>query len=121
MPIEHEIRDGALVWIKNPITGVISYVVDVRGKSFAFTLGGREELNPDLPPVDPKALRNAIAACPLCPGNEHMAPAELMRVTPADFPNWPRAQAVEGGELIKRVVHNRFSRISEELTGGRNE
>ena len=43
MPIECEIRDGALVWIKNPITGVISYVVDVRGKSFAFTLGGREE------------------------------------------------------------------------------
>ena len=44
MAIEYEVRDGALVWIKNPITGVISYVVDVRGKSFAFTLGGREEL-----------------------------------------------------------------------------
>ena len=42
MPIECEIRDGALVWIKSPITGVISYVVDVRGKSFAFTLGGRD-------------------------------------------------------------------------------
>ncbi|MGZ6211797.1 MAG: hypothetical protein ACXWNU_05170 [Candidatus Binataceae bacterium] len=40
MPIEYEMRDGALVWIKNPVTGVISYVVDVRGKSFAFTLGG---------------------------------------------------------------------------------
>ena len=46
MPIECEIRDGALVWIKNPITGVISYVVDVRGKSFAFTLGGRESVDP---------------------------------------------------------------------------
>jgi hypothetical protein len=42
MPIECEIRDGSLIWIKNPVTGVISYVVDVRGKSFAFTLGGRE-------------------------------------------------------------------------------
>ena len=48
MPIEYEVRDGALVWIKNPITGVISYVVDVRGKSFAFTLGGRSELRDDL-------------------------------------------------------------------------
>ena len=47
MPIECEIRDGSLVWIKNPITGVISYVVDVRGKSFAFTLGGREDAAPD--------------------------------------------------------------------------
>ena len=46
MPIEYEMREGALVWIKNPITGVISYVVDVRGKSFAFTLGGREERIP---------------------------------------------------------------------------
>ncbi len=121
MPIEHEIRDGALVWIKNPITGVISYVVDVRGKSFAFTLGGREELNPDLPPVDPKALRNAMAACPFCPGNEHMAPAELMRVTPADFPNWPGAKSVEGAEWIMRVFNNLFPRIPEKLTGGRNE
>ncbi len=49
MPIEYELRDGALVWIKNPINGVISYVVDVRGKSFAFTLGGRSELDPDAP------------------------------------------------------------------------
>src|SRR6266852_3767386 len=121
MPIEHEIRDGALVWIKNPITGVISYVVDVRGKSFAFTLGGREELNPDLPPVDPKALRNAMAACPFCPGNEHMAPAELMRVTPADFPNWPGAKSVEGAEWIMRVFNNLFPRIPEKLTGGRSE
>ena len=60
MPIEHEIRDGALVWIKNPITGVISYVVDVRGKSFAFTLGGREELNPDLPPVESTRAFNSM-------------------------------------------------------------
>ena len=45
MPIECEIRDGSLVWIKNPITGVISYVVDVRGKSFAFTLGGRDNVD----------------------------------------------------------------------------
>ena len=40
MPIEYEMRDGALVWIKNPVTGVISYVVDVRGEEFRFHPGG---------------------------------------------------------------------------------
>jgi hypothetical protein len=41
MPIEYELRGGALVWIRNPFTGVISYIVDLRDKSFAFTLGAR--------------------------------------------------------------------------------
>ena len=121
MPIEYEMRDGALVWIKNPITGVISYVVDVRGKSFAFTLGGREELNPDAPVPDAKALHNAIRVCPFCPGNEKLAPAELMRVTPAEFPQWHGREMVEGASWVIRVFNNLFPRIPESLTGGRNE
>ena len=72
MPIECEIRDGSLVWIKNPITGVISYVVDVRGKSFAFTLGGREDTVPDTSHLNPEAIRRATESCPFCPGNEAM-------------------------------------------------
>src|SRR5438132_9730634 len=55
MPIEYEMREGALGWIKNPISGVISYVVDVRGTRFAFTLGGRQELDPEMPAPDLKA------------------------------------------------------------------
>ncbi len=121
MALEFEIRDGALVWIKNPITGVISYVVDVRGKSFAFTLGGREELNPDPPPLDPKVLRNAMAACPFCPGNEDRAPAEILRVTQADFPGWVGTPAVADTTWVIRVFNNLFPRIPENLTGGRNE
>jgi len=121
MPIEHEIRDGALLWIKNPITGVISYVVDVRGKSFAFTLGGREELRAHPAPPDPGALRNAIEICPFCPGNERHAPAELMRITPEEFPEWNGAVAAEGATWVMRVFHNLFPRVPENLTGGRNE
>lgn len=121
MAIEHEIRDGALVWIKNPITGVISYVVDVRGKSFAFTLGGREELNPDIPPPEPKAIGRAIESCPFCPGHEHLTTAEVMRTTPAEFPQWPGARAIEGASWVIRVFNNLFPRIPEALTGGRNE
>jgi galactose-1-phosphate uridylyltransferase len=121
MPIEHEMREGALVWIKNPVTGVISYVVDVRGKSFAFTLGGRAELDPEAPTPEPKALHNAIRACPFCPGNENLAPPELMRVTPAEFPQWPGRQVLEGANWVIRVFNNLFPRIPEMLTGGRNE
>ncbi|HVC45064.1 MAG TPA: DUF4921 family protein [Candidatus Binataceae bacterium] len=121
MAIEYEVRDGALVWIKNPITGVISYVVDVRGKSFAFTLGGREELAPDPPPPDEPTLRKAMVACPFCPGNEAQAPAELMRVTPAEFPGWTGAGKIEGASWTIRVFNNLFPRIPEVLTGGRNE
>lgn len=121
MAIEHEIRDGALVWIKNPITGVISYVVDVRGKSFAFTLGGREELNPDIPPPEPKALSRAIEACPFCPGHENLTTTEVMRTTPAEFPQWSGAHMIEGAGWVVRVFNNLFPRIPETLTGGRNE
>ncbi len=121
MAIEYEVRDGALVWIKNPVTGVISYVVDVRGKSFAFTLGGREELLPDPPPPEERVLQNAIRSCPFCPGNEAQAPPELMRVTPAEIPGWTgMGTAVDAGWAI-RVFNNLFPRIPETLTGGRNE
>ncbi|MGH7840967.1 MAG: DUF4921 family protein [Candidatus Binataceae bacterium] len=121
MALEYEIRDGALLWIKNPITGVISYVVDVRGKSFAFTLGGREELNPDPPAPDLKALRKAMTACPFCPGNEAHAPAELMRLTAAEFPGWRGAAELADASWVIRVFNNLFPRIPETLTGGHNE
>jgi galactose-1-phosphate uridylyltransferase len=121
MAIEYEVRDGALVWIKNPITGVISYVVDVRGKSFAFTLGGREELEPDPPPPEEKTLQNAIRVCPFCPGNEEQAPPELMRVTPEEIPGWTGTGKIEGANWAIRVFNNLFPRIPEQLTGGRNE
>src|SRR5512146_1690891 len=125
MPIEYEVRDGALVWIKNPVTGVISYVVDVRGKSFAFTLGGRSELDPAAPTLDAAEVAQAQAVCPFCPGNEAMAPAEILRVTPADFPRWKGDEtaggAGAGAAWVMRVFNNLFPRIPEALTGGRNE
>jgi len=121
MALEYEIRDGALVWIKNPVTGVISYVVDVRGKSFAFTLGGREELQPDPPSPDEATLGNAMRACPFCPGNEDQAPAEIMRIAPAEFPGWTGKDKVLGATWAIRVFNNLFPRIPEKLTGDRNE
>jgi UDPglucose--hexose-1-phosphate uridylyltransferase len=125
MPLEYEIRDGALVWIKNPVTGVISYVVDVRGKSFAFTLGGRSELDPAAPTLSVDEIARAQAACPFCPGNEAMAPVEILRVTPAGFPQWKGDDTTSGtgaaAQWVMRVFNNLFPRLPAELTGGRNE
>ncbi len=120
MPIEHETRDGALVWIRNPITGVVSYVVDVRSKSFAFTLGIRDE------PVEPAHLtdaqiRAATKSCPFCPGNEHMCTEELFRLTPEEFPEWTAKDKHDGARWVVRVFTNLFPRIPAELTAGRNE
>ncbi len=129
MPIECEIRDGSLVWIKSPITGVISYVVDVRGKSFAFTLGGREGADLDAPRLDPETIRRATASCPFCPGNEELATRELFRLTPDDVPEWTGAnvsakvseKVSTDAPWVVRVFNNLFPRIPAELTGNRNE
>jgi len=123
MPIEYEVRDGALIWIKNPVTGVISYVVDVRGKSFAFTLGGRSELDPAASTLGAEEIAQAQATCPFCPGNEAMAPAEILRVTPAEFPQWKGDETTggAGADWVMRVFNNLFPRVPAELTGARNE
>jgi len=106
MPLEYEIRDGALVWIKNPVTGVISYVVDVRGKSFAFTLGGRSELDPAAPTLSAEEIAHAQAACPFCPGNEAMAPVEILRVTPAGFPQWKGDGTASGAGAAAQAIQS---------------
>src|SRR5215472_1186249 len=109
MPIEHETRDGALVWIRNPITGVISYVVDLRNKSFAFTLGMRDA------PVEPPHLTDeqigaATKDCPFCPGNENLCTDELFRLSAEDIPEWSGAEKRSGDQWVVRVFNNLFPR-----------
>src|ERR1700720_1768376 len=121
MPIECEIRDGSLVWIKNPVTGVISYVVDVRGKSFAFTLGGREDASPDTSHLSSETIRHATESCPFCPGNESMTTPELFRMTRDEIPEWNGAKTHPESPWVVRVINNLFPRIPAELTGDHNE
>ncbi len=120
MPIDCEIRDGALVWIKSPFNGVISYVVDVRGKSFAFTLGGREVVDP-VGHLSADAIRRAAEVCPFCPGNEALTTKEIFRLTPDEIPGWTGARSASDARWVVRVFHNLFPRIPAELTGNRNE
>jgi galactose-1-phosphate uridylyltransferase len=121
MPIEHEIRDGELVWIRNPVTGVTSYVVDLRAKSFAFTLGERAAYNSTVKPLTVEQIRAATEHCPFCPGNENLATRELFRIGPAEMPEWSGGAARTGDAWVVRVFNNLFPRIPAELTGGRNE
>src|SRR5260370_15100809 len=88
MPIEYELRDGALVWIRNTFTGVISYIGDLRDKSFAFTLGARDLAPPPVTHSDRERMERALVTCPFCPGNESKAPAELLRVGPEEVADW---------------------------------
>ncbi len=121
MALEYEIRDDKLLWIKNPVTGVISYVVDLRGKSFAFTLSGREHHPPSAGSLDEDAIQHAIATCPFCPGNELQTTPEIFRLTRSEMPHWNGDGAVVDSGWIIRVINNLFPRIPSELTGDRNE
>jgi galactose-1-phosphate uridylyltransferase len=121
MALEYEIRGDKLLWIKNPVTGVISYVVDLRGKSFAFTLSGREHHPPDAGTLDDATIRHAVATCPFCPGNEAQTTAEIFRLTRDDMPHWSGDGAASRTDWIIRVINNLFPRIPSELTGERNE
>ena len=121
MPIEHETRDGALVWIRNPITGVVSYVVDVRAKSFAFTLGREAGNSARGAALSAEHIRRATESCPFCPANEALTTAEIFRVTPAEMPGWTGGASRAADEWVVRVFHNLFPRIPAELTASRNE
>ena len=121
MALEYEIRGDKLLWMKNPVTGVISYVVDLRGKSFAFTLSGREHHPPDAGTLDEAAIRQAIATCPFCPGNESQTTPEIFRLTRAEMPHWTGDGTVRNSGWILRAINNLFPRIPSELTGDRNE
>ncbi len=122
MPIECEIRDGRLVWVRNPVTGAVSYVVDVRGKSFAYTLGNRAEPAAGGTPLSPEIVRRVCSECPFCPGNEDRAPRELMRMTPQEvFGPLALPPELAAAPWLIRIFNNLFPRIPEELTGNRNE
>jgi galactose-1-phosphate uridylyltransferase len=118
MPIQYELRDGSLIWIRNPFTGVISYVVDLRDKSFAFTLGARDLAAPPATHSDQEQIERAAVTCPFCPGNESKAPTELIRIPPSEVPGW---DGDPQSPWTIRVFNNLFPRIPADLTGGRNE
>jgi galactose-1-phosphate uridylyltransferase len=118
MTIEYEVRNGNLVWIKSPVTGVVSYVVDLSSKSFAFTLGARGGTGASgdtRKALTAERIAEVTSSCPFCPGNEKLAPHELLRVSGGEDP------ANSTPPWMIRAFNNLFPRIPDELTGDRNE
>jgi UDPglucose--hexose-1-phosphate uridylyltransferase len=123
MALAYEIRDGHLLWVRNPFTGVTSYAVDLRAKSFAYTLRRRHSHTEPAPSagLDPRLLRQALEDCPFCPGHEDRSPNEIIRVAPAQIARWSGARALPNASWVIRAFNNLFPRVPGELTAGRNE
>ncbi|HYD49400.1 MAG TPA: DUF4921 family protein [Terriglobales bacterium] len=121
MVIEHEIRNGELLWVKNPFTGVATYFTHVHKKRSGFTAA----LEPVLPSAEEQQrcderrrgeMAAAIRVCPFCPGNEGATREEVLRVTAAEV-----FGGREGDSWLVRAVRNIIPRIPEACTGGHNE
>ena len=105
MPLEiGRTRDGHLLWVANPFTGVVTYLTDIHRKRIGFHAHDSEE---EPPAVDLAAIR---AHCPFCPGNEELTTEEVLRHPEAPGSSWDI-----------RAFYNLFPRIPTECTGGRNE
>lgn len=122
MSIEHRKEGDALVWVRNPFTGHVTYFTHVHRKRSGFSR----------PPVEPVAgvpadpatsgarlrveLEEARRSCAFCPGNEDQTPPEVLRVAAREvFPDR------RDDSWLIRAVPNLTPRIPECCTGGRNE
>ncbi len=123
MPIEFRSDNGALVWVRNPFTGAVTYFTHVHKKRSGFARQAQDALlNP--PAVDPieyatrlvAELTEARRQCPFCPGNEQLSPDEVLRRHPVEIFH-------SGGKTdwVIRAVRNLIPRIPECCTGGQNE
>ncbi len=123
MSLDYEIRNNSLLWIKNPFTGVISYALDLRAKSFTYTLKKHFERKTEreVSELDAQLRQQAIEECPFCPGHEDRSPEEIMRVLPVEIPHWRGAGSTPNPKWVIRVFNNLFPRIPSELTGNKNE
>lgn len=116
MPIEFRKDNGALVWVRNPFNGTITYFTHVHKKRSGFVRQAQDALLAGNPPnraAYAEQLRRELEAaqrsCPFCPGNEDRTPEEVIRI-PGTHTPW-----------LIRAVPNLIPRIPECCTGGRNE
>jgi hypothetical protein len=132
MGIEYGIKNGVLLWIRNPFTGAVVYFNDIQRKPHSFRrLTNTSPPNPAPQPLSPEAFhreaRRVQGACVFCPGNEAQTMHEVMRLSYKDVyassalrdETVPEGYPEEGWAM--RVIHNIVPRIPEVCTGGRNE
>src|SRR4030095_13104125 len=87
MTIEYGMKDGVLLWVRNPFDGTVTYFNDIHRKPHAFrhltspqaTLAAAP---PPLAAAELQAERQRVRnACVFCPGNEPLTMEEVLRVT----------------------------------------
>ncbi|ETX01836.1 MAG: hypothetical protein ETSY1_05765 [Candidatus Entotheonella factor] len=127
MGIEYGVKDGALLWIRNPFTGAVLYFNEIHRKPHSF----RRLTNTSPPKSAPQALspetfnseaRRVQSACVFCPGNEAQTTHEVMRMSYGDvYPPEALPDGCAADDWAMRVVQNLVPRIPEVCTGGRNE
>lgn len=128
MSIEYGVKDGILLWIRNPFDGTVTYFNDIHRKPHAFRhLTSPQQAHPPAPhALSPGELQAEMQrvrdACVFCPGNESLTMEEVLHVPYGDI---YRPEALPPGfqaeDWAIRVIHNIIPRIPEECTGGKNE
>lgn len=127
MSIEYDMKDGILLWIRNPFTGIVTYFNDIHRKPHAFRRLTNSPRATSLPPqlasetlgTDMQYVQDT---CVFCPGNEAMTTDEIMRVTYGDiYPTGSLPPGCKPEDWAIRVIPNLIPRVPEVCTGGRNE
>lgn len=127
MGIEYGIKNGALLWIRNPFTGAVIYFNDIHRKPHSFrrlTHTSQPNLAPQplAPDLFHSEAQRVQSACVFCPGNEAQTMHEVMRVTYGNlYPPEALPEGCAADAWAMRVIHNIVPRIPEVCTGGRNE
>ena len=127
MGIEYGIKNGVMLWIRNPFSGAVVYFNNINRKPHSF----RRLTNTGQPNAAPQALspeafqreaQRVRRACVFCPGNETQTMHEVMRLSYGDvYARDAIPAGYEPEDWAMRVIHNLVPRIPEECTGGRNE
>jgi len=127
MSIEYGMKDGVLLWVRNPFDGTVTYFNDIHRKPHAFRHLTRPQQMVATPlPLSPAVLQDEMErvrnTCVFCPGNEAMTMEEVMRVTYGEMYD---ATSIPAGfhadDWAIRVIRNIIPRVPEECTGGKNE
>jgi galactose-1-phosphate uridylyltransferase len=128
MSIEYGMKDGVLLWIRNPFAGTVTYFNDIHRKPHAFRLLTSPQRTTTVTPQRPLPhdlqvdQQRVNAACVFCPGNEAMTMEEVMRVTYGEiYGDQTLPEYLKAEDWAIRVIHNIIPRIPEECTGGKNE
>jgi galactose-1-phosphate uridylyltransferase len=129
MSIEYGMKNGILLWIRNPFTGTVTYFNDIHRKPHAFrrlTSPQNTMVHADTALLSAAQLRAEMhrvqAMCVFCPGNEEQTMQEVNRVAYGDiYHDATLPASCQADAWAMRVVHNIIPRIPEECTGGRNE